>query len=168
MNTLLSHLLTAVAALAVAIVFHLWKGRARLVHGIPHLFSFTFGDESHISTQTVTAQNVGRKSANRVEMTFSNPPEYFAIFPQLKYDAHALGDGTYVIAFDYLAPRQVVTVELLASSSVMPTLVSMRSEDGMSKEHPISLSASVTTAGEMLLGVLFIAVPAFLLGWWLG
>lgn len=67
-----------------------------------------------ILVTTIFIQNVGKKTAEAVELCYREKPEHFKLFPSFDYDEHVTPDGAFILRIKALGPKETVAVEGIA------------------------------------------------------
>jgi len=88
-----------------------------------------------IQTNSLTIQNLGRKTATWVEIVHRIRPDFFQLYPSLNYSEITTPSGEHIIRIESLAHREYVTLQLL-SYVRQPELLYIRSEAGHASQMP--------------------------------
>lgn len=88
-----------------------------------------------VSSEKIYVQNVGRKSANSIELVFSRKPVSYKVWAPREHTERILPDGEYSITIPSLAPRELLIVDIL-STGTRAELLSVNSPDCISKRVP--------------------------------
>lgn len=133
--------LGAVITSVVGLIFW-WVQRrlepaSKLGYWIPHSFLFNFPIPNQqqllaVQTATLTIQNLGRKSAENIEIVHAAKPDHFQLHPKRAYEEKQTPDGAHIISVESLGPKEVLQIQLLAYTQP-PNLVGVRSQDGAAK-----------------------------------
>jgi len=145
MDFFLNHLKEFISLLVPFISWFLslaLKGRAKLIWASPHSFTFLVpepikdeGGNIVKSTQMVfTASfkviNVGRETANKIELVFNWKPQFMNLWPVRHYETKTNEqDGRYSVIFDNLSPREEIGLEVLSINNDLPELLVVRSAE---------------------------------------
>ena len=110
---------------------------SKVAFWVPHNFVFNMPMANPqpplaIQTSTLTVQNLGRKTAENVEIIHATKPDHFQLHLRRDYAEHLAPDGTHVITVDSLGPKEVLQIQVL-SHVKPPVLVGVRSKDGQGK-----------------------------------
>lgn len=104
--------------------------RSRVVVWSPHSFLFdNIQAGISIYTQNYTIQNLGRKSAEDIEIVHRTKPDYFKLQPERLFTEHTTPTGEHIIKIDSLGPKEFFSVEILSYIQI-PDLILIRSKDG--------------------------------------
>ena len=115
--------------------------RSRLVHWFPAYFAFQVpftgagGTQQvgAVSTHALSIQNVGWRSARRVEIIHRQRPQFFQIQPAVNFTEATNPSGEHVIIVQSLARREFITIQILSTGTI-PGLVGVKSEDGPAQQ----------------------------------
>ncbi|VVE82350.1 hypothetical protein [Pandoraea sputorum] len=143
---------------------------AKLGYWIPHDFLFVVPLEGqdkplHVQTSTLTVQNLGRKAAEKVEISHEAKPDHFHLHPRRNYEERIAPDGTHVISVESLGPKEVLQIQVL-SHKTSPVLIGVRCSSGVAKSIRFQINKLTpkpilyAATGCMLLG-------AFMLIYWI-
>lgn len=129
---------SALVALLVWALGTFYKTRARLLVATPHAFTFLvqeplFDAQGQLvrDTQLMHAasfwiENAGRETATNVEVVFNFEPGCFNTWPLRPYGRETMHDGRYVVKFNSLSPREVITCHIFNINSDNPALNTVR------------------------------------------
>ncbi len=132
----------ACAAIFGGVVTYLLKymqPRAKLVIWSPHEFSHIIDQHRiTIKMQSYSIQNVGHKTAEKIEIVFEQKPDALKLFPALHYAESRTLEGKYRIALDFLAPREYFTLEAVCHAA-SPKLLYVRCSEGVAQNIAFSM-----------------------------
>lgn len=123
-----------------------FKNSTKICYGKLHQFTYLIpeplknenGDilrqKQTLDTNSYVFKNEGRESATNVEITFNFSPMYINVWPSRHYDTKTNEDGRYVINFDYLAPKEIIQLELMSINHELPSLLSVRCKEGIAQQ----------------------------------
>jgi hypothetical protein len=150
-RSLVPALLTAV----ITFVGRLLTPRSRIKWGVSHGFVFGVpqvpaaaaeGEDSaqragfiQYHTNAVFVQNVGRATAEQVEVHFNYKPEHMQIWPTLNYESATNPEGRFTVVVANLGAREHFTLELL-SVRPLPDVLRVRSKAGEGRQVGIAPS----------------------------
>lgn len=111
--------------------------KSRIVMWFPHNFLYQVPNQSggadiHILTNSLSIQNIGRRTATNVEIAHATKPDHFKLSPPRDYVERTTPAGEHVIVLSTLAHGEWITVELLSYMTI-PKLLYVRSDDGMAQ-----------------------------------
>ncbi|MGA2412470.1 MAG: hypothetical protein ABSG46_19050 [Candidatus Binataceae bacterium] len=148
MNELAGYVLTGIVSLAVGLLLQELRPKVKLVFWVPHTFWFQIplpeGSDTAsaaLLTHAITIQNVGRKSAEGVEIVLRTKPDFFKLQPAMDYTESTTPAGEHLIRVKSLGPREFFTVEFLSYAS-HPAPLSIRSTAGLGREIPVQTNQS--------------------------
>lgn len=106
-------------SLLAAFIVWLVRPKTRLIWSVPHVFTFDIPTEKpfNVETGSIFIQNIGRRYATQVEVTFNWRPQNFSVWPPRRYEAVLNQDERFVVKVDNLAPRESMQIELLATGT---------------------------------------------------
>ncbi len=129
MDSLAGYVVTGVISLAVGIALRALEPKVKIVWWNPHQFLFNLNPTLALFTHAMTIQNIGRKSAEGVEIGHKKRPDFFKLQPALDYEESATPSGEHIIRVKSLGPNEFFTVEFL-SHTTLPELLFIRSTAG--------------------------------------
>ena len=91
----------------------------------------------HIRSASIRVGNSGLLPARAVEVTFNWKPVILNVLPPRDFDSTASPFDRYTLKFPSLAPREQVTIEIMAFNADLPVLTAVRSEDSSGKAIPM-------------------------------
>lgn len=127
-----------IAAAAISafswLVLYIITPRAKVIWSISHqkffLMKSAEGDPFRVFTRQLWLQNLGRKTADGVEIALNYAPLHFEISPPIRYSAHENPDQRYIIRFEHLSGREFVIVDFISSNIELPNVASIRWNGG--------------------------------------
>lgn len=155
MESLAAYIITGVVSLAVGLLLRELAPKVRLVFWIPHSFTFQIaipGDPSTtvaLLTHAVTIQNIGRRTAEELEIVLRRKPDVFNLAPALDFTVSDTPDGQQVIRLRSLGPKEFFTIEFLSWVS-HPEVLAIRSKAGAAR--PIDVRAVQPWRRSLVLG----------------
>jgi hypothetical protein len=100
---------SVVLTLAVGAIGAYLSPTARVVWGISHGFTFlvpTQGNQPsgpiRVNTGSVFVQNLGRKTAENIEVILNFQPQHFEVWPVLNYETARTPDGHFIVKINNL------------------------------------------------------------------
>lgn len=161
------------------------RSKAKLIRGVRHAHTFlvqqpltdatgkVLSPTQTVNTASVIIQNIGKKSANNLQVVFNWQPMCVNTWPNRDYEEKTLPDGRYVRTFNTLSPNEFVRFEILAVNAQLPELVNVRCDECVAVEvrmapqqlHPtwkIRTAQGLMMAGMALSVYLFILLVQFL------
>ena len=156
--------ITAVVSIPAALLIDRWKRKPKLVYWWPHTFAFYF-ENMNVYTQSVTVRNTGGKRATNVEIIHKRRPGAFSVHPAIPFTEIDRDDGSHVVTFPTLGPKESFTIEYLDSEKPQE-LFNIRSADGQAEFQPMELSEP-TGPGAMAAGVVIGVTGFVFLVYWL-
>lgn len=139
MNELAGYVATGVVSLAVGMLLIYLQPKARLMYWSPHSFLFNLTRENvALQTDALTVQNVGRKSAENVEIVLDREPDFFQFSPAVNHTTETLANNQYIIRIQSLGSKEHVTLQLLSYTRV-PQMLNLRSDSGQASQMPFQI-----------------------------
>lgn len=130
MENLENYVLTGAVSFLVGLALHSLRPRVKIVWWSSHSFAFNLTQHSvSLLTQAISIQNVGRKTAEFVEIVHEGTPDFFKLQPPLDYEDVTTPSGDHVIRIKSLGPREFFTIEFLSYIAV-PKFLYIRSDAG--------------------------------------
>lgn len=138
-NEGISALLSALSTILAVWITKVLQSRVRLVFFSPSSTFFTLKNENgqaplQVQSGQVMIQNSGRLAATNVEIIASGgPPAGYTLVPPVSHSAEVNTHGNWVLKIDFIAPREIVTVQILNG----PKIDSVRSADCVAQFVPV-------------------------------
>lgn len=115
----------------VAVAQYFLRPKARTVWADSHQFTFLLPPQNNmnsilLNTRTVFISNIGRASAENIEIYFNYKPEHFEIYPTCNYNYIENPDGHFCIIIPNLGPKENFSIELLQTGRESPSLLRVR------------------------------------------
>jgi hypothetical protein len=117
------------------------RSKAKLIRGVRHSFTFLVdqplvdGNGQQVSptqtarTASVVIQNIGKKTANNVQIVFNWKPMCINTWPNRVYEEETLPDGRYARSYDTLSPQEFIGIEILSVNAELPEMVNVRCDE---------------------------------------
>lgn len=150
-----------IVALAVPILTWLLnsglKARAKLIWASPHSFYFwvqeplrnsegeVLSPSQRVCTASIKVINVGRDTANKIELVFNWKPHYINLWPVRTYEHKTDQDGRYTLIFENLSPKEEIGVEIMSVNADSPALLQVRSAECIAKNVQLSWVGQMST-----------------------
>lgn len=135
------HIVTFLLGILGTYVYTYLTPKPKVVCWFPHFAFFHVVEPEQtpvdIRTYSLTVQNLGRRTAEGIEITFRQKPDYFQFVPGINYE-EKVNSGFYVILIKSLGPKEVFTLQVLSYRTI-PELLSVRYKDGFVNQVPIQL-----------------------------
>jgi len=130
MDTLAGYVATGVVTFVAGWALKTLEPKVKIVWWSAHQFLFQLTNPAlALFTHAITVQNVGRKTAEAVEIVHKARPDFFKLQPALDYEEKTTPAGEHVIRVQSLGPKEFFTIEFLSYVSI-PELLFIRSETG--------------------------------------
>jgi hypothetical protein len=160
-----------------ALLLRQLEPKVRLVFWVPHSFLFHIpipadstapalipGTSAQLLTHAITIQNLGRRTAENVEIVLQTKPDYFQLAPALPYAESVTPAGQHVISVNTLARREFFTIEFLSYVSHPNPLV-IRSTAGAAESMPVQSFRVIPPLLARIAWVLIFIGLAFTVYW---
>ena len=132
-------ILAGIISFLVGRALDVFESKPKVCYWFPHQFYFDVKKENVVlKTDSITVQNLGRKSAEDIEIIHEQEPDYFKLQPSLSYTTANNANGEHVIKISSLGPKEFFTLQLLSYKTV-PSLMSIRSKNGHAQNVPITI-----------------------------
>jgi len=165
-DTLAGYVATGIISLAVGLALRALEPKVKIVWWSPHQFLFQLQQPQLVLlTHAITIQNMGRKTAEGIEIVHKSKPDFFKLQPALDYEESTTPAGEHVVRVKSLGPKEFFTIEFL-SYATLPELLFIRSSAGHAK--PIQIQPQrVFPRWFNLLATLLILIGFGFLVYWL-
>lgn len=170
MDETLKAIITHVVTFAGGYLSRYVEPRSKLVHWFPGWVTFTVPlpppatGNINVSTHTLTVQNVGWRTASRVEILHGQAPRLFHFIPQVNFTQGVTPSGDHVITIGALAPREWVALQVLSVGD-FPPLLSVRSAEGPSSLVTTRQTLVISKARRRVFEVLLVLGAATAIYW---
>ena len=159
------YIATGIVSLVVGYLLTYLQPAARVVYWLPNNFLFRLTEQNVIlQTDSLTAQNLGRREAGNVEIILDRRPDFFEITPAIQHNEEDLENGHFVLRFPTLGPKEFFTVQLLSYTQV-PRLLNIRSNSGQARSVPVQLYHVFSKPVSILRSVLILVGVGFSIYW---
>jgi len=103
-----------ITILAGFILYKIQTKKPKLVSYLTNIASFFLPGPPPLTvgTHTITIQNNGRGAAEDIEVCHSQLP-FFNVFPDTRYEVEDTPQGSKIIKFERLLPKQMITISYL-------------------------------------------------------
>ena len=176
MEHLSKYIIGGVVSFIFALVLRYLEAKSKLVYWAPHFALFRVplpkgdGQENEvenfpIQTNSVYIQNLGRKTAENVEIIFKTKPDHFMLTPEMLYDTVTQENGTFVVKLESLGAKEYFILQLL-SYATLPSIDSIRSKDGQAKCVPFHM-LQANPKWVQILGIFFLLTGVGTTLYWL-
>lgn len=129
--------------------------KAKLVIWSPHTF-YHINTKHNITIlmQNYSIQNIGHKTAEKIDIVFSDKPDSLKLFPSLPYVESYTPAGQYRVCIDFLAPREYFTMEALGYAS-LPSVDYVRCNEGVAEEITFSMRRELAKWKVVIIKMVF-------------
>jgi hypothetical protein len=122
-------LLAFVLTTAGGITAYLLRSKVKLIWGRAnnsfHVLRPTEQQPVNVYCEKLYVQNLGSKSAEKVEIILSSVPSELSIFPPRQYERKAIENGQLLIALPFIAPRELVIFDTIHVDSSTAEIISV-------------------------------------------
>ncbi|WER08981.1 hypothetical protein PUH89_17005 [Rhodobacter capsulatus] len=153
-------------ALSLLTTFALWLFSARvvIVWGSAstnyHFFDLAperGGGKASIWAEKFYIQNTGRKSANNIELVFSDAPSSYSLWAKRDHTSNVLPGGGLSIKVPSLAPRELLIVDMIDIDNKSVRLLSVNCPDVLARQVPFVPTRQFGPLFNILIGILMFA-----------
>ena len=127
---------------ALAIIGKILQPKAKVVWGVGHQFCHNVpqngGGSLLIHSRNIFIKNVGKNTANDVEIHFGFKPEHFQIWPPCNYIESIFPDNHFMVKLNHLGKKEYLNIELLQGNVAPPLVLKLRTVDGDCKQVQIA------------------------------
>ncbi len=124
-------LVSGLVAVVAAFILRWIKPKAKIIWSETHIFCYLITPDDpdklagNLWTRSMFVQNVGKETAEGVEIIFNFKPQLFNLWPSLPHTTELIPDKRFVIRANSLAAKEWFRIELL-SEHEPPDLVRVR------------------------------------------
>lgn len=165
MDPLAGYVATGVVSLAVGLALRALEPKVKIVWWSPHQFLFQLKQpQVALLTHAITIQNIGRKTAEGVEIVHKSRPDFFKLQPALDYEESTTPAGEHVVRVKSLGPKEFFTIEFL-SYATLPELQFIRSAAGHAQPIQIQPQRVFPRWWNALAALMFLIGVGFVVYW---
>ncbi|WP_338886814.1 hypothetical protein [Aeromonas rivipollensis] len=125
------------------------KARAKLIWASPHSFSFLVPEplrdangievssKQLVNTASIKIINIGRETANKVELVFNYKPQFLNLWPVRHFEQRSADDGRHSLIFENLSPKEEIGLEIMAINGELPHVLLVRCAECTAKNVSI-------------------------------
>lgn len=160
-----SEIATGVVMLIVGLLLRQLEPKSKLAYWLPHNFVFNLKEENVVlRTDSLTLQNLGRKTATDVEIIHQTRPDFFQFSTAVAFEESENPNGEHVIRVKHLGPKEFFNLQLM-SYKTQPRLLNIRSAEGPATEIQIQLQRQIPKWLQKVAVVLLLVGAGFILYW---
>ena len=165
MENLAGYIATGVVTFIVGLLLQRAKAKAAVVYWSPHSFLFNLVEENvTLRTDALTVQNLGRRTAEQVELILSDRPDFLQFSPNIQYDESETPDGCFVLTVASLGAKEFFTLQVLSYSQI-PQLLNLRSKAGTANQLPFQIQRAYARWVQLLVVALLVIGIGFTTYW---
>ena len=139
MEDLISYIATGTVSLIVGALLIYLQPKSKIFYWTPHSFLFDVKEQNiMLHTDSLTIQNLGRKTASNIEVIFDTKPDFYQLQPAVIHDGVEMENGNFAVKLKELGPKEFYTFQVL-SYSKLPKLLNVRSDSGKASYMPFQL-----------------------------
>ena len=90
-----------------------------------------------VCTASIRVINIGRETANKVELAFNWKPQHLNLWPVRHYESKCDQDSRHILIFDNLSPKEEIGIEIMSINADLPALIQVRSAECQAKNVPM-------------------------------
>lgn len=167
MKELLGYVFPGVVTVVAGLILKRLRARPRVVFWFPHEFLFDLANEKVVlRTHSLTVQNIGKESAEDVEVIHSARPDFLKLAPPLDFEEDATPAGEHIIRIKNLGPKEHFFTQMLSYRTPVPTLLNVRSKAGQAKQVPVQFQQVYQKWLYWFVGFLMV-VGIFVVSYWI-
>ncbi len=137
---ILDFIIPGIITIVAGLIVRYLRTRPKVVYWFPHIFFFNLEEGGvTLSTYSLTIQNVGRETAEDVEIIHNARPDFMSLHPSVPFEEEPTPLGEHVIRFKSLGPKEHIFIQMLNYKTPTPTLLNIRSKAGRAKNIPVHL-----------------------------
>ena len=160
------YIVTGVVSLAVGYALRRLEPKSKIVYWLPHTFFFDLKNEKVVLlTNALTVQNIGSRPAERIEIIHKARPDFFQFAPAVDFEEATSPTGEHILRIQSLAPKEVVTLQLLSYKSSAPVLMNIRSKEKPAESIAIQPQRIVARWLQLVIVLLLIVGLGFSTYW---
>ena len=111
MTDLSGYFLTGIVSVIVGFLLRQLEPKTKVVYWSPHNFFFELKNENVVlQTNSLTIQNIGRKSAEDIEIIHKTKPDFFQLSPPQAFEEIITKNREHVIRVKTLGPKEFFTL----------------------------------------------------------
>jgi hypothetical protein len=131
---------SGIVPVIAAIIVSRLRARPKIRYWFPHEFLFNLPpDNVLLKTYSLTVQNMGRETAEDVEIIYSKRPDFLSLHPSLPFVEETTPSGEHVLRIKSLGKQEHFFLQMLNYTSPAPTLLNVRSKAGAGKGISVHL-----------------------------
>ena len=98
-------------------------GRGQVGWGVSnqHIYNIAGNPATPVFTRQIWIQNIGRSIAEHVEVLLMSEPAHYEIWPKRHFTPVKNPDNTFMLKFDFLNPREYVTISMFQVNNPIPS-----------------------------------------------
>lgn len=165
MENLKGYIITGVVSFVSALLLRNLEPKSKVCYWFPHSFLFDLKNENVVlQTNSITVQNLGRKTAENIEIIHKSKPDFFQCAPSVHFEEIATNTGEHILKIETLGPKEFFTIQILSYKSV-PILLNIRSKDGVAQQIQFQIQRNWPKWVQYITLVCMIVGFGFLIYW---
>lgn len=165
MTGLTGYILTGLVSLVVGVLLKYFEARARVVFWAANPVLFNLRNENVVlQTNALNVQNLGRQSAEDVEIVHKTKPDFFQFSPPLAFEEVTTANGEHVIRVKSLGPKEWFTLQIMSYKTI-PILLYVRSKAGAATPIQVRFQKYVRPWGLAIIWFLLLVGFGFTAYW---
>ena len=110
----------------------------------------------NVATEKFFVNNAGGKAAGSVELILSSVPTSYTIFPPRDHQSSRLNDGSFSIRFPFLAPRELLILDVVDLENNLIKLLAVNCQDVVSQSVSFHVVRKFGKLAEILVLTLMV------------
>jgi hypothetical protein len=142
-NEVLAAVIAVILTALIALVGRFLTPRGRIAWGVFHEHLFVAPEKvsgaiRRVYTRYIWVQNIGRATADGVEVVFNYSPQHFEVWPQRQFERQTNAQGNTILRFPELSRGEHFGVSLLSVDEPIPDITNVRWSDGVGRRLPMA------------------------------
>lgn len=159
------YIATGIISLMVGIFLDRLQAKPKLLYWLPGSFLFQIQQPRvAIRTDSLTVQNVGRRSATNVEIIHRAKPDHFQFSTPVDFTENVTPTGEHIIRISSLGPKEFVNLQLLSHTNPA-AILNVRCAEGQAQLIQVHLQRLLPRAIQFLAGGLMLLGAGFCVYW---
>ena len=139
MEGIAGYIAIGVVSLIVGLVLRSLEARPKIVYWQPHYAFFEVPNPKVIlQTDQINIQNLGRKTAEEVEIIFKKKPDFFQFTPPIAFGEEETPNREFIIRIPNMGAKEYVILHILSYATI-PHVDSIRSKSGPGELIPFQV-----------------------------
>jgi len=165
MEGLTGYIATGIVTFSVGLLLKSFEARPKVVFWQPHYALFEIQNpRTNVQSDSISIQNIGRKTAENLEIVFKAKPDNFKFSPPVAFAEETSPNGEFIVKIASLGPKEFLTLQIL-SHITQPRIEAIRSSAGRVEAMPFRMQRKVPRWAEVIGGFLMLVGFGFTFYW---